>query len=37
MMSISSFYYCKKGVCPYEYMDDLENFSETLLPEIEDK
>ena len=23
----------KKGVCPYEYMDDLEKFNETSLPE----
>ena len=25
-----------KGVCPSEYMDDLEKFNDTLLPEKED-
>ena len=29
-------YCCKKGVYPYEYMDDGEKFSETSLPEKED-
>ena len=26
----------QKSVCPYEYMDELENFNETLLLEKED-
>ena len=26
----------RKGVCPYEYMDDWEKFNETSLPEKED-
>ena len=28
--------YLDKGVYPFEYMDDLENFNEALLPEKED-
>ena len=32
----SLFYYCKKGVYPYEYMDDWENFNEKSLSEKED-
>ena len=24
----------QKGVCPYEYMDNLEKFNETLLPSL---
>ena len=26
----------RKGVCPYEYMDDSEKFNETRLPDIEE-
>ena len=36
MITISLFYYCKKGVYPYEYMDDWENFNEKSLSEKED-
>ena len=38
MTTISLFYILllRKGVYPYEYMDDRENFNETSLPEKED-
>ena len=29
MATINLFYCCKKGVYPYEYMDDQEKFNET--------
>ena len=35
-ISISSYYYLKKGVYPYEYMDDQNKFNETEIPSIED-
>ena len=34
MITISLLYYCeRKGVCPYEHMDDSEKFNETSSPE----
>ena len=33
MISISLFYGCKKVFYPYEYMDDWEEFSETIIQE----
>ena len=36
MKLISLLYCCKKGVYPYEYMDDWEEFNETSPPEKED-
>ena len=36
MISINLFFYCKKDVFPYEYMDDWKKVNETLLPEKED-
>ena len=33
MITISLFYYYKKGLYPYEYMHDWEKFNETQLPE----
>ena len=33
MISITLFYCCEKGVYPYEYMNGLEKFNETSLPE----
>ena len=36
IITISLLYYYKKGVFPYEYMDDWEKFNETMLPEKED-
>ena len=36
MKLISLLYCCKKGVYPYEYMDDWEKFNETSPPEKED-
>ena len=35
MIIISLFYYCKKGIYPYEYMDNWERFNETSLLEKE--
>ena len=33
MTSINLFFLLRKGVYPYEYMDDWEKFNETILPE----
>ena len=36
MIAISLFNHCKKGVCPYQYIDNWEKFNEKSLPGKED-